>query len=174
MQNESNPMHKKYHGSEWMMLNAIRNIVRWRRRNGVVECNILRRPSNHFCQPIRYDLQLIRWHRWNRNSCLDYGLGRRENDMPRQATRSSSGSRPTLRRILFVTWRTLFVTWTPSFRSQTLNGPFSAGSKPNLATRTPLESAWRDLQIPHSSRDLNFQTFAMFSTFTSKCWRKSR
>ena len=40
---------------------------------------------------------------------------------------------------------------------QTLEGSFSAVSTPIFATKYSLESSWRDLQIPHSSRDLNFQ-----------------
>ena len=42
---------------------------------------------------------------------------------------------------------------------QTLEGSFSAVSKPNFATKAPLESSQRDLQVPHSSREPNFQLF---------------
>ena len=60
----------------------------------------------------------------------------------------------------------------PVFRSQTLNGPFSAVSKPNLATEAPLERAWRDLQFPHSSRELNFQKFQKVKKNKNKnCWK---
>jgi len=40
---------------------------------------------------------------------------------------------------------------TPIFRSQTLNGPFSAVSKPSSAINAPLESAWRDRKFVKSS-----------------------
>ena len=50
--------------------------------------------------------------------------------------------------------------WKRSTIPQTLEGLFSAVSTPIFASKYALETAWRDLQIPHSSRDLNFQNFA--------------
>ena len=41
-------------------------------------------------------------------------------------------------------------------------GSFSAVSKPNFATKAPLESSQRDLQVPHSSREPKFQIFRGF------------
>jgi hypothetical protein len=38
--------------------------------------------------------------------------------------------------------------------------PFSAVSTPIFAISYALESCWRDVQIPQSPRDLNFQIFA--------------
>ena len=54
------------------------------------------------------------------------------------------------------------ILWIPygfNYRHQTLNGPFSPVSTPIFASKCALESAWRDLQIPPSSRELNFQNF---------------
>ena len=43
---------------------------------------------------------------------------------------------------------------------QALRGSLSAVSKPMFARKYSLESSRRDLQIPHSTRDLKFQFFA--------------
>ena len=63
-------------------------------------------------------------------------------------------------RILFATLTNFIRQNSSVFRSQTLNGPFSSVSKPIFATKYAFESAWRELQIPRSSRDLNFQNFS--------------
>ena len=53
-------------------------------------------------------------------------------------------------------WKRIFLQ-KPNFFSS-----FSAVSTPIFATKYALESSWRDLQIPHSPRDRNFQIFANF------------
>ena len=77
----------------------------------------------------------------------------------------TSGETP----IFSVLWRILVVTLTKwirqnssKFRSQTFDGPFSSASKPIFATKYALERAWRDLQLPHYSRDRNLK-FRKFS-----------
>ena len=63
-----------------------------------------------------------------------------------------------------------FVTWTSIFRFLTLNGPFSAIAAPILQYEAPLESSWRNLQIPHAARDLNFQKTSNVPRFVSIHW----
>ena len=47
---------------------------------------------------------------------------------------------------------------------QTLDGPFSAVSKPNFASKYSSESSWRDLQDLHAFAPLSIQNFSQISS----------
>ena len=74
---------------------------------------------------------------------------------------SSISWAPLLRRAAFVTWRTRRITWTPVFRSQTLNGPFSAVSKPNLAIKYSMGNSLGEND--KSTITTFFPTFSLFT-----------